>query len=79
LTVESGCWKCVHLIAALKFKDFIANKPQDEWANLFPDPSDPRDHIEALTKERIPPTEFKVFRKKPKFRNHIRKLLILLN
>lgn len=64
LTNESGCWECVHFIAALKFKNLLADKSQDEWANLFPDPSDPTDHIEALTKEKIPPTEFKVFRKK---------------
>lgn len=64
LTNESGCWECVHFIAALKFKDFLADKSQDEWVNLFPDPNDPKDHIEALTKEKIPPTEFIVRIKK---------------
>lgn len=64
---ESGCWKCVNFIAALKFKDLLEDNDFQKWALLFPDPSDQTDHIEALTKEKISPTEFKVFRKKEHF------------
>jgi len=61
LAKETGCWRCVHFIVAMKFKDALEECDPNEWASLFPDPNDPKDHIEALTKEEVPPSEFKVF------------------